>query len=325
MKPTLEMTPELLDDSRKLRVPPRVSVIIASYNYGRYIGQALQSVLDQTFADWELIIVDDGSTDETFQQVQPFMADPRVRYHWQENRGQSAAKNVGIRLTQAPLIAFLDADDAWRPTKLEKQVALFDVDSELGVAYTNGQLMDPHGGIVGEMNRTLVRGDVLAQSIRYTVPPFSSTVVRRSVLDDVGAFDETISLAVDYDLWLRVAFKYRFDYVAESLLLYRMGHNNLSRRGSERRMLVLQQILPRFLAKDGVHNRLGRRLIAEAYADTYINVARDVRPDSVIRALAWHIRAIIVAPWMWDTWRSSVRCVLPDTVVSGVKAIVQSR
>ena len=105
---------------------PAVSVIIASRNYGRYLAGAIESVLAQTFADWEIVVIDDGSTDDTPEVVKPFLADRRVRYHRTDGLGQSRAKNLGILQARGPLIAFLDGDDEWLPTKLERQLTLFD-------------------------------------------------------------------------------------------------------------------------------------------------------------------------------------------------------
>ena len=101
---------------------PRVSVVVATYNYARFLGGALQSALGQTFRDLEAIVVDDGSTDDTAAVVRPFLADGRVRYVRTDHRGQPQAKNTGVRLARAPLVAFLDADDLWLPAKLERQL-----------------------------------------------------------------------------------------------------------------------------------------------------------------------------------------------------------
>ena len=297
---------------------------MAAYNYGQYIGEAVRSVTHQTFANWELIIVDDGSMDDTRNVVRAFLSDRRIHYHWQRNRGQPQAKNTGIRLSKGGLIAFLDADDIWLPEKLAKQVTLFDTDPELGVAYTGRYFIDPQGRVRGPERRAMIRGFVLDVAIKRTIPPFSSTIIRRAVLDDVGYFDESIPMAIDYDLWLRVAMKYRFDFVDEPLLLYRTGHANLSRRSTERRTIVLRRILPRFLAMDGVRGRLGWRPIAEAYADTYMNHARELRAIAFFGSLAWHSKAILRAPWMAEAWWSAIRCCVPDRVVSCLKAVARS-
>jgi glycosyltransferase involved in cell wall biosynthesis len=111
---------------------PAVSVVVATYNYGRYLAGALESVLGQTFRDLEVIVVDDGSIDDTAEVVKPYLRDQRVRYERVDHVGQPAAKNIGIRSARARLIAFLDADDLWLPAKLEKQVALLETNPTLG-------------------------------------------------------------------------------------------------------------------------------------------------------------------------------------------------
>jgi len=307
------MTDSLRDNATQS--PPRVSVVMATYNYGQYIAQAIQSVMKQTYTDWELLIVDDGSPDDTPEVVRPYLADPRLHYHRQENRGQPQAKNVGIRLSRGNLIAFLDADDAWLPTKLAKQVALFDADPELGVAYTSLQRMNAEGQLLSPKKRAMVRGHVLQEAFRRTIPPFSSSMVRREVFDEVGHFDESIPLAIDYDFWLRVALKYRFDYVDEPLLLYRTGHANLSRRSAERLNIVLNKIIPKILAIPGVRERLGERLIAEVYAALYQCLAREARKISLGQALLYHLRSLKTYPWKWQAWRNMLRCCVPNRLV----------
>src|SRR5215208_6407496 len=96
---------------------PAVSVVVATRNYGRYVAGALRSVLGQTWGDLEVVVIDDGSTDDTYQIVEPFRTDPRVRYHRTDGLGQSRAKNLGVQLSRAPLVAFLDGDDEWLPSK----------------------------------------------------------------------------------------------------------------------------------------------------------------------------------------------------------------
>lgn len=304
---------------------PQVSVVMAAYNYGPYIGQAIQSVVDQTFLDWELIVVDDGSDDETEMIVRRFVGDPRIRYHRQENQGQPKAKNTGIRLSRGRFIAFLDADDAWMPDKLAKQLPLFENDPDLGVAYTGVSLMDEDGISIGQLPLRMVRGRILEIAIKRTIPPFSSSIVRREIFDDIGYFDEELPLAIDFDLWLRAATKYRFDYVDEPLLLYRSGHANLSRRAKERRELVLKRILPRFISEYGGQRLLSRRSIAEAYADTYVNTAESLRDHSLLRAFGWNLRACAKSPWMLQTWKSLLRTCVPRQVLHFAKTTVRGR
>src|SRR5579864_1281079 len=209
---------------------PRVSISMANYNYGRFLKAAIDSVLRQTVSDWELIIVDDGSTDDSREVIQPYLADPRISFHPLRHLGQAKAKNAGIDMGCGEFTAFLDADDLWAPTKLEKQLALFNREPDLGLVYTRRTLIDETGKELPFRQPKLPRGQVLQDLLSDNFICFSSVVVRREVLEHVGTFDPGLDLAIDYDLWLRIAKHYAMDYVDESLTHYRTGHGNLSRR-----------------------------------------------------------------------------------------------
>src|SRR5437879_6311489 len=121
---------------------PCVSVVMAAKNYARFLPMAVRSVQAQSFPNWELLIVDDGSTDGTKHVVKPFLNDTRIRYVESDRLGQSRAKNLGVRLSRGDLIAFLDADDAWRPTKLTKQLQAMELDGRIGVVACERELID---------------------------------------------------------------------------------------------------------------------------------------------------------------------------------------
>src|SRR5262245_39164876 len=128
---------------------PLVSVVMAAKNYARFLPVAVESVFAQTFRDWELLVVDDGSSDDTPNAVRPFLPDHRVRYLRSDRLGQPRAKNLGIGLSRGEFVAFLDADDAWEPTKLEKQLAVFRDKPEVGVVFCRRSLMDGKGNRLG--------------------------------------------------------------------------------------------------------------------------------------------------------------------------------
>src|SRR5437879_6439171 len=225
---------------------PGVSVVGATVNYSRYLAGTLESARAQTMSEVEIIVIDDGSTDETKQVMGSYLANPRVRYQRTDHRGQPAAKNAGIRLARAPLVAFLDAHDLWLPTKLEKQLTLFADDPALAVVYSRRILIDECGRPLQFPQPELARGNVLAKMFRKNFVCFSSAVIRRKVLEDVGLFDENLALAIDYDLWLRIARHYRFAYVDEPLVQYRTGHASLSQR-TEERLKTVAGLMNRFL------------------------------------------------------------------------------
>ena len=186
-------------------MPPTVSVVMAAKNYARFLPAAVESVLAQTVGDWELVIVDDGSTDETPAAVRPYLADQRVRYFRSDRLGQSRAKNLGAGFARGELIAYLDADDAWLPTKLEKQLSLLAANPEVGVCFSRRLLIDEAGTPRPANDPLPPRGRVAGPMFVRNFVCFSTAVVRRSVLDRIGGFDPQWDLAIDFDLWLRAA------------------------------------------------------------------------------------------------------------------------
>ena len=293
---------------------PTVSVIIATYNYGRFLAGAVESALGQTFRDLEVLVIDDGSTDATQDVVRCYLGDPRLRYYRTAHVGQPAAKNTGIRLARAPLVAFLDADDLWLPAKLERQVALFRGDPGLGVAYTRRLVIDERGREVAYEHPTPHRGRILEALFRNNgFIAFSSAVVRRAVLDEVGLFDEGLPLAIDYDLWLRVGLRYRFDYVDAALVKYRTGHASLSRRAEER-LVTASRIRQRFLEEHGGRAFISPGLVRRARAETAYDIALARRPRSRLRALPWYLLAVTLCPDYALAWQGLASLPLPEFV-----------
>src|SRR5262245_30453217 len=214
---------------RRMRTPP-VSVVITSYNYGRYVGAALESVREQTVRDIEVIVLDDGSSDDSIDVIERFLGDSRFRLVRQDHRGQSGTKNHGIELARAPFIAFLDADDLWAPDKLERQLARFGSDPELGVVCTGRTLIGPDGSRIPWRDAPRPEGWVVNPMFRQNFVCFSSAMLRAEVPARVGRFDDRIGLAIDYDFWLRASRHYAFGLIDAPLVAYRIGHVNLSRR-----------------------------------------------------------------------------------------------
>ena len=209
---------------------PRVSVVIPAYNHGAWIEETLEAVVRQTFTEWEAIVVDDGSTDDTGEVARRFA--PRVRYVRQENAGVSAARNNGLAKTTGRYVTFLDSDDLFRPNGLEVLVAALDRDPSLGMVY--GSQCRLKDGLVFDCSTPCHRGDILLplllkdQSFRLSS---GTTLIRRDVLQAVQAFDPRFSTSADYDLWLRLAASYPVDFVPEPVLDYRVTpgamHRNL--------------------------------------------------------------------------------------------------
>lgn len=269
---------------------PTVSVVMAAKNYARFLPAAVESVFAQTFAGWELLVTDDGSTDATPAAVRPFLRDSRVRYHRADRLGQPRAKNLGVRLSRGKFVAFLDADDAWHPTKLAKQLPLF-ADPDTGVVFCRRSLIDEAGNpLPPKPQPTPPRGRVLADIFARNFVCFSSAVVRRAVFDHVGGFDPEWDLAIDYDLWLRVAAHHGFDFVDEELVLYRTGHGNLSAKLADR-VATAEAMMTRAAGRVGA--RVPWEVVAEGYASTFRALGYVLRPSEPLTAAKWCLRALV--------------------------------
>ena len=185
---------------------PLVSVIIPTYNRDEFIGETIQSVLDQTFRDFEIIIIDDGSTDGTADVVKTF-SDDRVKYIYQENRGRSNARNHGLKKAAGRYIAFLDSDDLYLPGKLELQVVYLCTHFEVGMVYTSAYCINQEGTLLSDSYRANVSGWIY-KDIAFYVPvtiTLPTVMARREVFDRVGCFDEKMERFEDTDMWRRIA------------------------------------------------------------------------------------------------------------------------
>lgn len=290
---------------------PMVSVVVTTYNYGRFLPFALDSVLEQTFDDLEVIVIDDGSTDNTQQVIQPYLRDRRVRYFLRNHLGVVTAKNTGIKLARGPYVAFLDADDIWMPAKLERQLELFQADPELGVVYTRRQLIDEEGHELVHEQPKFYRGMVLEPLFRTNFVCFSSALVARRVFDTVGLLNLAYAPSEDYDLWLQIARHFRFDYVDDPLVQYRIGHASLSRR-LERQHTVLK-IMRSFLNQQGVRALMSPAAVRVAFAETRSNLALSLRNRSRFLALGWYLRALCSCPTYGPAWRGLASVFLTES------------
>lgn len=209
---------------------PKVTVVIPAYNAARYLAEAVESALNQTYADREVLVVDDGSGDRT-----PFLLERygnAIRVIRKPNGGAPSALNEGIRRARGEWIAWLSADDAFLPQKLEKQMAYAGAHPECALIYTNWFVVDARGRTVSHIASPAfrTRDQQISALLRGCVINGSTTLVRREVYLRTGLFDESLPQAHDWDMWLRLARDYRFGHVAEPLLRYRWHGENMSAR-----------------------------------------------------------------------------------------------
>jgi glycosyltransferase involved in cell wall biosynthesis len=204
--------------------PPRVSVIIPTYNRSWCLSEAIDSVLSQTFQDMELIVVDDGSSDETPALLSRY--GDRLRCLRQTNQGVSAARNHGFQAAGGALIAFLDSDDLWQPEKLARQVDFFDHQPDALICQT-GETWIRRGRRVNAKHRhRKPSGWIFEPSLALCLVSPSAVMMRRELLEEMGGFDESLPACEDYDLWLRVSLRYPIHLIEEALVIKRGGHDD---------------------------------------------------------------------------------------------------
>ena len=289
---------------------PLVSVIVPAYNSSMYIKETLVSVLNQTFADFELIVIDDGSTDGQREVIlQACQDDPRLRYVYKPNAGVSGARNTGFNFSVGSYVAFLDADDVWLPNNLEIKLSKFQ-SGDYGLVHSDGLLINEDTApLPGRM--TGREGQLLTDMLKWKatqVPGPSSILVKREVLQTIGLFDTHLSTSADHDFFLRVASKYPIGRVAEITWMYRMHPANMHRNISVMERDVL------FVYRKASANKLftGNWMERKCYANMYLILAASWAGDGnnkwrgvyfTLRALGRHPNAILnITKRFWKRW-----------------------
>lgn len=282
---------------------PTVSVVMTCYNYGKYVGQSIESVLMQTYKDFELIIINDGSTDNSDSIIKCYTKDRRIHYIMQDNAGQARAKNAGIKLSCGKYIAFLDADDLWEKEKIEMQLPLF-MRNETGVVYSNAIWIDDESREIGRgwgsgyfrPRSQKVSNYLLYDNFIY----FSSAIVRKECFDKVGIFDESLTMGIDWDLWLRMSVHYEFDYVDKHLIKYRWGHIGQMSKNKIDRLRCSFTILQRFLESNS--HRFKKSEINGALAYAYCNRGNFYKAANRKLSNEYFILAIKQLPTYYPAW-----------------------
>lgn len=207
---------------------PMVSVIIPNYNYAHYLRQAVESVLAQTYPRVEVVVVDDGSTDNSREVLAEYAAN--IRCVHQPNRGVAAARNQGARISSGDYLAFLDADDYWLPAKLERQIEMYRQDPELGLTHCGVEEFNERVGEFRQRTEGLA-GWVARELLLFERPVIlgggSALMVPRRLFDEIGGFDERLSTSADWEFCYRMAMRWRVGFVSAVLVKYRLHGKNM--------------------------------------------------------------------------------------------------
>jgi glycosyltransferase involved in cell wall biosynthesis len=243
-----------------------VSIIIPTYNRASYIQKALDSVFKQTYRDFEVIVIDDGSSDNTKEVLQKY--GNRIRYSYQDNHGISHARNTGIRNSKGDYIAFLDSDDYWLPEKLNRQIELFHTNPEYGMVASCCASIRLDGSY-RDKNRPGKSGWILKDLFQANFIRTSSAVIKKDCFDRVGVFDEQLKECEEYDLWLRIAAQFPIGFINESLAVYVDNPDGVSTDSLTGRLYRLK-----VLEKQYLKEQIPEKIYAKRIANTCHYIGR---------------------------------------------------
>ena len=257
---------------RALMSNPAVSVIIPTCNRVALLREALDSVAAQTFRDYETIVVDDGSTEDLSGLVKSHRVGPRLIR--QTRGGPASARNRGVAAAGGKYLAFLDSDDLWLPTKLEKFVAALEAHPEIHLYYGPMQPVDSAGNYVKGRTKTCHSGWITEKLFRKCFVHVPTVVCRRELFVESGGFNESLPVCEDYELWLRISADYEFGLIEEPLALRRLHHDRLSKRDMHRNLAVKSAMLERFYLSGVDSSRFGGSVARQRLGRVFQAAAR---------------------------------------------------
>jgi glycosyltransferase involved in cell wall biosynthesis len=294
-------------------VQPKLSVIIASYNHQDYISETLRSLEEQTFQDFEIIIVDDGSTDKTVEVAKN--AQSRAQIHTQENQGVVAARNRGVSMAKGKYICFVDSDDVVLPERFAKQVALLDGDAELGLVFADALIIDSQGEKIGRFSDVypVVAGDVAQMlSLHYCFTPMITVMVRADVLRKTGPFEKPGPIC-DYMKWIEVAHISKVYYDPEPLGCWRRHQTSTSKQANKvksyaKTRAALKRILKKYPTLEA---EIGKKII-KRYSRSYFLTAFWLAADGHVgRARKYYYKAVKLYPRSLENWGGLILTYFP--------------
>ena len=301
---------------------PNVDVIIPTHNC-IFIAKAIESVIHQTHQNLHIIIIDDGSTDDTKDTVYRFsnLYPSKINYYYQNKQGPAAARNTGIKKSSNKYIAFLDADDIWLPEKLEKQLLKFKNSPDIGFVYCDNYFIDQSGNIIKDYVRKvkLIEGDILLDFFMDFFLITSGIMLKRTCIQKIGMFDKNLAVGEDFDFFLRLAQHFTAGVVKEKLFKRRVWKGSLSKQDYELNTKVDIETLKNFTANHPAFNNKHRKLIKKRMSDMYFKFGYALRKHGnnfkalikIVSSLKYHFHANVA--------KELVLCLLPNWIIKTLK------
>lgn len=246
---------------------PKISVIIPTFNNSHFIIDAIRSIINQTYAEYEIIVINDGSIDDTEEALKPYYH--KIRYFYKNNGGVASARNYGIKESKGDYIAFLDSDDYWLTQKLEEVNKFIINYPSIGLFYSNAYQVGRTGKVIGVFKSQDFDSKLYFKILLNNFIPASSVVVKKEVFDTCGLFFEHFEAAAggeDWDMWIRIAKKYKIKLIDKPLICYRVHQSNVSKKDFEKLNRDVLLILERALKNEiGIARKFKNKIYSNAF------------------------------------------------------------
>lgn len=287
---------------------PLVSIILPTYNRANYLPYSINSVLAQSYDIFELYIIDDGSSDNTVDVVNNYLNDDRVHYIYQDNQGQSVARNEGLKRAKGDFICFLDSDDLYKPDKLVKQIDILKSNRKIDIVHGDEDLIDKDGRILSKKNMNRYSGMIYEKLLIDNSVSIITVMARKKCFDEMGGFDESIEVGDDYDLWLRFSAKYRYHYEPEYFAQYRIMDDQIS-SDKKRRFESNRNTIERFLKEHP--DLLNKDEIKYIWCQFYIRRGRYFASQNKLKEALCDYRAALHYKFFgFIPWRAIIKLLL---------------
>ena len=297
---------------------PLVSVIIPTYNHAKYISHAIDSVFKQNYEHIEIIVVDDGSIDDTKSVIKKHYA-KNLTYIYQKNAGPSAARNKGIDYAKGEYVAFLDADDFWYSSKIEKQINIFYLDKNVGLVGCGAHKIDENGNIIGNWSVLNLGGD--KEFVRYLYQKndlfggLSGALIKRECFTKTGGFDTSLRYGEDWDFFLKIAKKYKILFSKENLIKIR----KFDREKTYKNTLLMKNCMKKIIKRHVPKNK--KIIILRAFSNMYTTLSKIAYENNKrINALIYALLSLIYYPYKINISDLRIKLVLKTILtINGLK------
>ncbi|ARV57623.1 glycosyl transferase family A [Nostocales cyanobacterium HT-58-2] len=294
---------------------PLISIIIPVYNCEKTIRETIESVLNQTFSDLEIILINDGSQDTTLNIISS-IEDPRLKVFNYTNSGVAVSRNRGIAQASGEFIAFLDADDFWTLDKLEAQLKALQANPQAAVAYSWVDYIDESNQFVRSGNHITMTGDVYEKLLIHNVlENGSNPLIRKYAFSEVGDFDQELSPAEDWDMWIRLAARYHFVAVPSPQVLYRISPNSLSTNVLKMEVASLRCIEKAFHQAPASLQHLKKSSLAFLYSNLTFYALGSISRQKGMNSIRFFWYAIRYGPSRFWSWQMTMKAIFKIAAV----------